>query len=237
MILFADETNPWGWPTTIAASLLTGFLGSLLTWYVNRKKPHHAVVKRIQSESLTTIAPNFRKNVKVYYVEKEVTELSSITLRIENAGDSILKNLLIILDFGVDTRILGFSATESLATAKKIEENKLQVEIPGLNSYRLYEESVVLGMICDGPVSDLKVSGRGEDWVATYNPKFELLSFNKQKIIALILLIWVLCFLEIILLNFATGIITIISIVVYLLFTLGLALFMSVKAYFTFKKG
>jgi hypothetical protein len=171
-----------GWDKVVGplvGATVTGVF-ALVIWWLNVKRPTRILVQELDITSLIRIADTVRPRITATLDGKPVARLSQVEVSITNESAETIKDILIRFRFSELTEILECELSNDEATRTIESTNELLVAIPFLNSRRYHKDRVIAKLICDGPVRECTVTGRGEGWSA-FHWTFEGEMRNKLK--------------------------------------------------------
>jgi len=158
----------------VVAALCSGALGvfgTVLVWFLNRKKANKIQLYLVDVTSLLNIDSTIRPMVAATYKEHPVKELSQVEYAVINSGAEKIKDIALTFTFAEKTSVLQ-SAVNSVADfEQEIRKNQVVIKIPYLNTYRDHGEVLTLKVLCDGPVNQITIGGRGEGWTVQLMPQ------------------------------------------------------------------
>lgn len=168
MLIVAQQLAEWDRVVGSLAGAVVTSVVALIIWWLNRKRPSKVLVQELDVTSLVRIAKTVSPRIITTLDGKPVAQLSQMELSISNETADTIKQIVLSFEFRESTEVLECELSTRDATQSIKERNRLQIDIPFLNSRRHHGERVVAQIICDGSVRDCKISGRGEGWSAIH---------------------------------------------------------------------
>jgi hypothetical protein len=168
-IMMQSPSDNWlHWLYTNApAAWISAFVavGTLLYVLRNKTKPRRLVIREVSTSSLVRIWPGVRGKIKMSFDGNPISTLGQIDLDVFNSGSKAIQQPDFTLTLPAGTRILDSHATPQEARAElQIQENKVAIHLPYLNSFHEHRQIIMLSILVDGKTSPVHVAGAGEDW-------------------------------------------------------------------------
>lgn len=153
------------------AGIVVASVGWLISRYINRKRPQKIKLVRINEKSLLEISSELRDQVKVLYKDRETNSIFFTEFQLQNSGDEVVENVKLIVRLDNAT-ILGSSVNDPILDRRNpheayFEHGNLRIELPYVNSKRLYNDIITFEILSESPLKVIEVQGGGREWIAS----------------------------------------------------------------------
>lgn len=161
-----------------ALGILVGIIGWAVSRYLNRKRPREIRLLRVEEKSLLEIPQELQKKVIVKYGDRQTSSIYTTKFEIYNASENMIENIDFIVNFN-EAKILDSVINDTIKNRTKdtpgsthriyFETNgNLRVELPYMNSKRLYDDIVTVEILTEEKLAVTDFQGGGRDWRGTY---------------------------------------------------------------------
>ena len=182
------DTKSIDWKIVIG---VLGWLTSIILFFIkfktDRKNPQRIVCREISQTSLVRIKKEALEHIAISFQGKPVDRLGYLELDVFNTGNEIIKSASIRFQFDSGTRLLSQTAKVEPNQSQEykigfsaVTENVVDVTIPYLNPRKQHKQHILISFICDGDVSDVKVSGGAEGWSVDYQLPIQCRMLNRR---------------------------------------------------------
>lgn len=147
----------------IGGALVTGLV-ALLVWWLNKSKPQKLLVSEIDTFSLLHIAEKIKPRLAATLDGKPVGQLAQVEYKVTNGSEHTIRQAVISLEFPKETQILECELSGVDAKHSGESLNTVAISIAFINSFRHHRDCLSVKVVCDGGVTPVRVTGRGEGW-------------------------------------------------------------------------
>jgi hypothetical protein len=177
------------WKIVFAAlGWMTSIILFLIKLRSDRKQPQKIVCREIAQTSLVKIKKEALDHIEITFDGEPVDRLGYLEVDLFNSGNEIIKAASIRFEFPSGTRVLSQSAKVEPKQSQdyrigftSTEKYVLDMVIPYLNPRKHHKQHVLVAFVCDGDVSDLRVSGGSEGWSIEYQVPMQRRMLDRNR--------------------------------------------------------
>jgi hypothetical protein len=156
--LFSEAGAGWVFGVVSLIALLVSFI---------KRKTQRIVFNEIARQSLVSISKSVREKVSISFDDVPVERLSQLKAELINTGSKVIRNATVTIEVPQALTLLdvSFQGEFGKKVAKiEIKDKKVSLTLPYLNPIKPHSHKVLISILLDGRLKDLKVYGSGEGW-------------------------------------------------------------------------
>lgn len=168
-----ENNSLWAILGSIVSAVIGAVLGAIFQWYRTRVRPQYLICEEIARTSLEVIE-EAREETEIRYGGTRVDRLSLEKLRLFNHGAKVLKGADFTVRLNPEVKIVGIPPCKILPEGEgeivfpwqeqPPNQNEKKFHVHYLNPFKLYEQEVIIDLICDGKITEVGVFGGGPGW-------------------------------------------------------------------------
>lgn len=168
-----ENNSLWAILGPIISAVVGAGLGAILHWYFTRKRPQYLVCEEKARTSLEVIE-EAKEETEIRYGGSKIGRLSLVKLRLFNQGTEVLKGADFTVRLNPEVKIVGIPPCKILPEGEgeivfpwqeqPPNQNEKKFHVHYLNPFKLYEQEVIIDLICDGKITEVGVFGGGPGW-------------------------------------------------------------------------
>ncbi len=182
------------WTNDAISNYVTFLLGTIfgviaffvLRW-LDRRRPGKVILLKANEFSLVDINPQVRDKISIIYKSEPIISLYLTTLVLWNAGEEIIEDIKISINFNetkiIETVIDTPFLDRKCSILSRDVNNQIILTIDYLNSRKLYKDKVKIQVFATKPINIKSITGGGRNWGIEFIDRVRLLSQLSEEFI------------------------------------------------------